>query len=309
MSFDFVFGTDCKPALCCFCSEIRQKLKEDVAAVKEENAGFKPGLAIVQIGDRSDSTVYIKSKVKAAEEIGMLARHVKLPRTCTQADVLKAVDELNKDSTIHGIIVQLPPDSENPVDPAICTNAVTPEKDVDGLHDINAGKLSRGELDDCIVPCTPRGCLELIKKSGVEIVGKEAIVLGRSKIVGSPMADLLKWHNATVTTCHSKTEDLPDVVRRGDIVVVGIGRTEFVKGDWIKEGAVVVDCGINVIPDETKKSGRRLLGDVDFQGAKKRASWITPVPGGVGPMTVAMLMNNTIDSAKRALQNKRSLIH
>nr|XP_058948550.1 C-1-tetrahydrofolate synthase, cytoplasmic-like [Pocillopora verrucosa] len=286
-------------------SEIRQKLKEDVAAIKEENVGFKPGLAIVQIGDRSDSTVYIKSKVKAAEEIGMLARHVKLPRTCTQADVLKAVDELNKDSTIHGIIVQLPPDSENPVDPAICTNAVAPEKDVDGLHDVNAGKLSRGELDDCIVPCTPRGCLELIKKSGTEIVGKEAIVLGRSKIVGSPMADLLKWHNATVTTCHSKTKDLPDVVRRGDIVVVGIGRTEFVKGDWIKEGAVVVDCGINVIPDETKKSGRRLLGDVDFQGAKKRASWITPVPGGVGPMTVAMLMNNTVDSAKRALQKQK----
>ncbi|KAJ7369609.1 C-1-tetrahydrofolate synthase, cytoplasmic [Desmophyllum pertusum] len=288
-------------------SEIRQKLKEDVAAIREENEAFKPGLAIVQIGDRSDSTVYIKSKVKAAEEIGMFARHVKLPRTSTQADVLKAVDELNKDSTIHGIIVQLPPDSEEPIDPAICTNAVAPEKDVDGLHDVNAGKLSRGELNDCIVPCTPRGCLELIKKSGTEIVGKEAVVLGRSKIVGSPMADLLKWHHATVTTCHSKTKDLPDVVRRGDIVVVGIGRADFVKGDWIKEGAVVVDCGINVIPDETKKSGRRLIGDVHFAEAKKRASWITPVPGGVGPMTVVMLMNNTVDRAKRALQMQKNI--
>ncbi|XP_015756198.1 PREDICTED: C-1-tetrahydrofolate synthase, cytoplasmic-like, partial [Acropora digitifera] len=219
--------------------------------------------------------------------------------------VLKAVDELNKDATIHGIIVQLPPDSTEPIDPGICTNAVAPEKDVDGLHDINAGKLSRGELNDCIVPCTPRGCLELIKKSGTEITGKEAVVLGRSKIVGSPMADLLKWHNATVTTCHSKTKDLADVVRRGDIVVVGIGRADFVKGDWIKEGAVVVDCGINVIPDETKKSGRRLVGDVHFSEAKTKASWITPVPGGVGPMTVAMLMMNTVDSAKRSLQMQK----
>lgn len=286
-------------------SEIRQKLKQDVEAIRAEYEVFKPGLAIVQIGDRSDSTVYIKSKVKAAEEIGMFARHVKLSRTSTQADVLKAVDELNKDVTIHGIIVQLPPDSTEPIDPGICTNAVAPEKDVDGLHDINAGKLSRGELNDCIVPCTPRGCLELIKKSGTEITGKEAVVLGRSKIVGSPMADLLKWHNATVTTCHSKTKDLADVVRRGDIVVVGIGRADFVKGDWIKEGAVVVDCGINVIPDETKKSGRRLVGDVHFSEAKTKASWITPVPGGVGPMTVAMLMMNTVDSAKRSLQMQK----
>ncbi|XP_074629404.1 C-1-tetrahydrofolate synthase, cytoplasmic-like [Acropora palmata] len=286
-------------------SEIRQKLKQDVEAIRAEYEAFKPGLAIVQIGDRSDSTVYIKSKVKAAEEIGMFARHVKLSRTSTQADVLKAVDELNKDATIHGIIVQLPPDSTEPIDPGICTNAVAPEKDVDGLHDINAGKLSRGELNDCIVPCTPRGCLELIKKSGTEITGKEAVVLGRSKIVGSPMADLLKWHNATVTTCHSKTKDLADVVRRGDIVVVGIGRADFVKGDWIKEGAVVVDCGINVIPDETKKSGRRLVGDVHFSEAKTKASWITPVPGGVGPMTVAMLMMNTVDSAKRSLQMQK----
>ncbi|CAH3165729.1 unnamed protein product [Porites lobata] len=286
-------------------SEIRQKLKEDVDAIRAENEGFKPGLAIVQIGDRSDSTVYIKSKVKAAEEIGMFARHVKLTNTSTQADVLKAVDELNKDPLIHGIIVQLPPDSSEPIDPGICTNAVAPEKDVDGLHDVNAGKLSRGELNDCIVPCTPRGCLELIKKSGTEIVGKEAVVLGRSKIVGSPMADLLKWHHATVTTCHSKTKNLPDVVRRGDIVVVGIGRADFVKGDWIKEGAVVVDCGINVIPDETKKSGRRLVGDVHFKEAKQKASWITPVPGGVGPMTVAMLMMNTVDSAKRSLHMQK----
>ncbi|KAK2551071.1 C-1-tetrahydrofolate synthase [Acropora cervicornis] len=266
-------------------SEIRQKLKQDVEAIRAEYEAFKPGLAIVQIGDRSDSTVYIKSKVKAAEEIGMFARHVKLSRTSTQAD--------------------LPPDSTEPIDPGICTNAVAPEKDVDGLHDINAGKLSRGELNDCIVPCTPRGCLELIKKSGTEITGKEAVVLGRSKIVGSPMADLLKWHNVTVTTCHSKTKDLADVVRRGDIVVVGIGRADFVKGDWIKEGAVVVDCGINVIPDETKKSGRRLVGDVHFSEAKTKASWITPVPGGVGPMTVAMLMMNTVDSAKRSLQMQK----
>ncbi|XP_048579081.1 C-1-tetrahydrofolate synthase, cytoplasmic [Nematostella vectensis] len=288
--------------------EIRKRLKEDIDKIREDNENFKPGLAIVQIGDREDSTSYIKSKCKAAEEIGMIARHVKLPRTSTQSDVLKAVDELNKDSAIHGIIVQLPPDSENPIDPGICTNAVIPEKDVDGLHDENAGRLARGELATCIVPCTPRGCLELIKKSGIDVQGKEAIVLGRSKIVGSPMADLLKWHHATVTTCHSKTKDLPEVVRRGDIVVAGIGRPQFVKGDWIKEGAVVIDCGINFIPDASKKSGRRLVGDVDYNEAKAKASWITPVPGGVGPMTVAMLMMNTVDSAKRVmLQQKGGL--
>ncbi|KAK3697531.1 hypothetical protein QZH41_019769 [Actinostola sp. cb2023] len=259
----------------------------------------------LMIGDRQDSTVYIKSKCKAAEEIGMLSKHVKLPRTCTEQDVLKAVDELNKDSSIHGIIVQLPPDSDNPVDPATVTNAVIPEKDVDGLHDINAGRLSRGELQSCIVPCTPRGCLELIKRTGIEVQGKEAIVVGRSKIVGSPMADLLKWHHATVTTCHSRTKDLPDVVRRGDIVVAGIGKPNFVKGDWIKPGAVVIDCGINVVPDATKKSGTRLVGDVDFNEVKMKASWITPVPGGVGPMTVAMLMMNTVDCAKKVLQQQK----
>ncbi|XP_031551845.1 C-1-tetrahydrofolate synthase, cytoplasmic-like [Actinia tenebrosa] len=285
--------------------EIRKQLQEDVSNIQAEHPNFKPGLAIVQIGGRSDSTVYINAKIKAAEEIGMMARHVNLPRTCTQQDVLKAVDELNKDSTIHGIIVQLPPDCDNPVDPAIVTNAVIPEKDVDGLNDINAGRLARGELDSCIVPCTPRGCLELIKRTGIEVKGKEAIVVGRSKIVGSPMADLLKWHHATVTTCHSRTRDLPNVVKRGDIVVAGIGKANFVQANWIKPGAVVIDCGINVIPDATKKSGTRLVGDVDFHGAQMKASWITPVPGGVGPMTVAMLMMNTVDGAKKALHQQK----
>lgn len=281
--------------------DIRKKLKEEVAAIRAEHEKFKPGLAVLQIGERKDSTVYVQHKIKAAKEIGMSAKHIQLPRTTTQAEVLKTLDALNKDASIHGIIVQLPPDADEYIDPGVCTNAVIPEKDVDGLHDENAGRLARGELDSCIVPCTPRGCLELIKRTGVEVSGKEAIVLGRSKIVGSPMADLLKWHNATVTTCHSRTKDLKEVVKRGDIVVVGIGKSELVKRDWIKEGAIVVDCGINVIPDSTKKSGQRLVGDVDFKEVKQVASWITPVPGGVGPMTVAMLMRNTVDSAKKAL--------
>ncbi|CAB3977525.1 C-1-tetrahydrofolate synthase, cytoplasmic [Paramuricea clavata] len=288
--------------------DIRAKLKVIVDETREQYPEFNPCLAIVQIGDRADSTSYIRAKSKAANEIGMVATHVKLSNTATEQEVLKKVDELNKDPNVHGIIVQLPPDSSEPIDPSACTNAVAPEKDVDGLNDVNAGRLARGQLNDCIVPCTPRGCLELIQRTGIEVQGKKAIVLGRSKIVGAPMSNLLTWNHATVTVCHSKTKDLPDVVREGEIVVVAIGSKHFVKGDWIKEGAVVIDCGINAIPDSSKKSGHRLVGDVDYEAASKRASWITPVPGGVGPMTVAMLMQNTVESAKKMiLQQKAGL--
>ncbi|VDI61779.1 methylenetetrahydrofolate dehydrogenase (NADP+) / methenyltetrahydrofolate cyclohydrolase / [Mytilus galloprovincialis] len=279
--------------------EIRQGLKTEIAQLKTTYPGFCPGLAIVQVGDRDDSNVYIGQKVKNSGAIGVAARHVKLPRTSTQSEVLDAVEGLNSDPAVHGMIVQLPLDSENEIDSHRVTNAVRPEKDVDGLHQINAGKLSRGDLDSCILPCTPKGCLELIRRSGVTIAGATAVVVGRSKIVGSPMADLLKWNHATVTVCHSKTQNLPDIVKTADIVVVGIGRPQMVKGDWIKKGAVVIDCGINSIPDATKKSGKRLVGDVDFDEVKQVASWITPVPGGVGPMTVAMLLQNTVEQARK----------
>lgn len=216
--------------------------------------------------------------------------------------MLKYVISLNEDATVHGFIVQLPLDSENSINTEAVINAIAPEKDVDGLTSINAGKLARGDLKDCFIPCTPKGCLELIKETGVQIAGRHAVVVGRSKIVGAPMHDLLLWNNATVTTCHSKTADLDKEVNKGDILVVATGQPEMVKGEWIKPGAVVIDCGINYVPDDTKPNGRKVVGDVAYDEAKEKASFITPVPGGVGPMTVAMLMQSTVESAQRFLK-------
>ncbi|XP_074645002.1 C-1-tetrahydrofolate synthase, cytoplasmic-like [Tubulanus polymorphus] len=287
--------------------EIRGQLKTEVEAIRKEFSSFRPGLAIVQVGNRDDSNVYIRMKLKASEECGIHAEHIKLADDITEREILNRLAELNADHKVHGIIVQLPLDCKNSVDVHKVTNAIIHEKDVDGLGEANAGKLSRGDLDSCIVPCTPRGCLELIKRSGVKIEGANAVVLGRSKIVGAPMADLLRCNNATVTICHSRTKDLAEEVRRADIVVVAIGRPQMVKGDWIKERAVVIDCGINSLPDATKKSGYRLVGDCDYGSCKEKASWITPVPGGVGPMTVAMLLRNTVDGAKRAMESDKSM--
>ncbi|CAO2586662.1 C-1-tetrahydrofolate synthase, cytoplasmic [Lemmus lemmus] len=283
-------------------AQIRERLKSQVTQMKEQVPGFKPGLAILQVGDRDDSNLYINVKLKAAEEIGIKATHIKLPRTSTESEVLKYVISLNEDSTVHGFIVQLPLDSENSINTEAVINAITPDKDVDGLTSISAGKLARGDLNDCFIPCTPKGCLELIKETGVQIAGRHAVVVGRSKIVGAPMHDLLLWNNATVTTCHSKTADLDKEVNKGDILVVATGQPEMVKGEWIKPGAVVIDCGINYVPDDTKPNGRKVVGDVAYNEAKERASFITPVPGGVGPMTVAMLMQSTVESAQRFLQ-------
>ncbi|XP_043075752.1 C-1-tetrahydrofolate synthase, cytoplasmic isoform X3 [Puntigrus tetrazona] len=241
-------------------------------------------------------------KLKAAAEIGINANHIRLPETATEDEVLRSIAAVNENPAVHGLIVQLPLDSVNTINTEKVTNAVAPEKDVDGLTSINAGKLSRGDLGDCFIPCTPNGCMELISQTGVSVMGTNAVVIGRSKIVGAPMYDLLLWNHATVTTCHSKTPDLAEQVGRADILVVGAGRAEMVKGEWVKEGAVVIDCGINHIPDSSKASGKRVVGDVHYPSAKERAGYITPVPGGVGPMTVAMLMKNTVESAKRFLQ-------
>ncbi|XP_076978511.1 C-1-tetrahydrofolate synthase, cytoplasmic isoform X1 [Tamandua tetradactyla] len=282
--------------------QIRDRLKNQVAQMKEQVPGFSPGLAVLQVGDKDDSNLYINVKLKAAEEIGIKATHIKLPRTATESEVLKSIKSLNEDSTVHGFIVQLPLDSENPINTEALFSAIAPEKDVDGLTYINAGKLARGDLNDCFIPCTPKGCLELIKETGVQIAGSHAVVVGRSKIVGAPMRDLLLWNNATVTTCHSKTANLDEEVNKGDILVVAAGQPEMVKGEWIKPGAIVIDCGINYIPDNTKANAKKVVGDVAYEEAKKRAGFITPVPGGVGPMTVAMLMQSTVESAKRFLE-------
>uniref|UniRef100_A0A2K6CBJ0 C-1-tetrahydrofolate synthase, cytoplasmic n=1 Tax=Macaca nemestrina TaxID=9545 RepID=A0A2K6CBJ0_MACNE len=283
-------------------AQIRARLKNQVTQLKEEVPGFIPGLAILQIGNRDDSNLYIKVKLKAAEEIGIKATHIKLPRTTTESEVIKYITSLNEDSTIHGFLVQLPFDSENSINTEEVINAIAPEKDVDGLTSISAGKLARGDLNDCFIPCTPKGCLELIKETGVPIAGRHAVVVGRSKIVGAPMHDLLLWNNATVTTCHSKTANLNEEVNKGDILVVATGQPEMVKGEWIKPGAIVIDCGINYVPDD-KTNGRKVVGDVAYDEAKERASFITPVPGGVGPMTVAMLIfYKSSENAKRFLE-------
>ncbi|KAF0286774.1 C-1-tetrahydrofolate synthase, cytoplasmic [Amphibalanus amphitrite] len=284
--------------------EVRAGLVTEVQELQNKYPGFVPGLAILQVGGREDSNVYIRAKVKAASDIGINARHIQLPRSTTQMQLLQAIHGLNQDPSVHGMIVQLPLDSDTAISEDRVIEAIDPDKDVDGLHPVNAGCLSHGQMRYGHLPCTPWGCIQLIKKAGVEIQGAEAVVLGRSKIVGSPMAELLKWHHATVSTCHSRTKNIQEHVLRADILVVGIGKPHFVKGDWIKPGAVVIDCGINAIPDETKKSGHRLLGDVDTAEASKRASFITPVPGGVGPMTVAMLMQNTVRAAALAVERE-----
>ncbi|XP_077408256.1 C-1-tetrahydrofolate synthase, cytoplasmic [Vanacampus margaritifer] len=284
-------------------AKVRASLKKDVEQMKLQDPNFQPGLVILQVGDRDDSNLYIGMKLKAASEIGINATHLKLPNTATEEEILHNITEVNENSSFHGLIVQLPLDSVHKIDTEKVTNAVAPEKDVDGLTSINAGKLSRGDLSECFTPCTPNGCMELIRQTGVSVAGKRAVVIGRSKIVGAPMHDLLLWNHATVTTCHSRTVELAEEVGKADILVVGIGKAEMVKGEWIKKGAVVIDCGINLITDASKPNGKRVVGDIHYNSAKEQASFITPVPGGVGPMTVAMLMANTVLSAKRFLES------
>lgn len=285
--------------------QVRERLKRDVAEMKSQLPGFRPGLVVLQVGDREDSNLYIRMKLRAAAEIGINANHIRLPKTATEDEVLQMIEHVNEDPAVHGLIIQLPLDSVNSIDTDKMTNAVTPEKDVDGLSSVNAGKLARGDLRNCFIPCTPNGCMELIKQTGVSVAGKNVVVIGRSKIVGAPMHDLLLWNHATVTSCHSKTSDLAEQVKRADILVVGAGKAELVKGDWMKEDAVVIDCGINYIQDSSKPGGTRVVGDVHYPSAKERARFITPVPGGVGPMTVVMLMENTVKSAQQFLQMYR----
>ena len=263
-----------------------------------------PGLAVVLVGDRVDSATYVRMKKRACGELGIADLGVCLPATADTAAVVAAVAALNADARVHGILVQLPLPAG--VDEAAVLAAVSAAKDADGLHPANVGAAvlrgKGGGGGGGAVACTPLGCLELLRRAGLPIAGKHAVVLGRSNIVGLPVAHLLLQADATVTIAHSKTAALPALVRTADILVAAIGRPLFVQGDWIKPGAVVIDVGINAVPDATKPSGSRLVGDVDFDAAAKRASAITPVPGGVGPMTIAMLMTNTVNAYERAVK-------
>jgi 5,10-methylene-tetrahydrofolate dehydrogenase/methenyl tetrahydrofolate cyclohydrolase len=278
---------------------IAQKVRDEVAAAvaKRKAAGkSQPTLATVLVGDRPDSVSYVTSKGKACEELGMGSVSHHLKAETTQEELEKLVKKLNADKKVNGILVQLPLPSH--LNEERVLQLINIEKDVDGFSPINIGRLAQKGREPLFVPCTPYGCIYLLEQAGVKIEGANAVVLGRSNIVGMPAALLLVSKNATVTICHSRTRDLPSVVRQADILIAAIGKTQMVHGDWIKPGAAVIDVGINSIPDATKKSGHRLVGDVNFEEAKEVAGFITPVPGGVGPMTIAMLMRATLHAAE-----------
>ena len=278
---------------------IAQKVREEVAAeVARRNANGKPCpvLATVLVGDRTDSAAYVSSKGKACQELGMESISEYLPADATQEQVEELVKQLNTNPQVNGILVQLPMPAH--INEERVLSLVSLEKDVDGLSPINIGRLAQKGRQPLFVPCTPYGCIYLLEQAGVKIEGANAVVLGRSNIVGMPVALLLISRNATVTVCHSHTRDLPAFVRQADILIAAIGKMEMVRGDWIKPGAAVIDVGINEKPDPTKKKGYRLVGDVNFAEVAQVAGWITPVPGGVGPMTIAMLMKNTLQAAR-----------
>jgi len=274
-------------------ADLRAKVAQAAADFRQKTSRA-PGLATVLVGEDPASAVYVRSKVKATAEAGLESFAHHLPDTLSEAELLAIVDKLNRDPAVDGILVQLPLPKQ--IDAQRVIEAIDPDKDVDGFHPVNAGRLATGLTG--LVPCTPFGCLYLLRKELGDLSGKDAVVIGRSNIVGKPMALLLLGDSATVTVAHSRTKDLPDVVRRADIVVAAVGRPEMVNGDWIKDGAVVIDVGINRVP-AVEQGKTRLVGDVDFAGASERAAAITPVPGGVGPMTIAMLLRNTLVAAHR----------
>ena len=277
---------------------IRGEIKAEVDAMKAKYSKV-PGLATVLVGERKDSQAYVRMKKKACAEVGITSFGHDLPADISQEDLLKVVRELNANPEVNGILVQLPlPDH---IDEEEVLGAISLDKDVDGFHPLNIGRLSMKRREPLFVPCTPKGCIELLDRMGVEIEGKRAVVLGRSNIVGLPVAMLLLHRNATLTICHSRTKDLPSVVREADILIAAVGRAEMVRGDWVKPGAVVIDVGVNAVDDPTREKGYRLTGDVAFDEVKEVAAMITPVPRGVGPMTIAMLLRNTMDGAKRTV--------
>jgi methylenetetrahydrofolate dehydrogenase (NADP+)/methenyltetrahydrofolate cyclohydrolase len=281
-------------------ADVRADVARDVAALRER--GVVPGLTVVLVGDDIASATYVGAKEKASREAGMAGGTIRLPADTTQAALLALIEQLNGDAAVHGILVQMPLPKH--IDPDTIIRHIRPEKDVDGFHPENVGKLLIGHTDG-FVSCTPAGVIEILLRSGVDTRGAEVVVVGRSNIVGKPMAALLvqarAGGDATVTICHSRTKDLASHTRRADILIVAAGRAEMITGDMIKPGAVVIDVGMNSVPDATRAKGSRLCGDVHFASAVDVASRITPVPGGVGPMTIAMLLRNTVRAAERTV--------
>lgn len=278
-------------------ADVRADVAKKVAELKEKNV--VPCLAVILVGENPASVSYVTGKRKALAEVGMEDKSILLPQNTSEDELLALIEKLNRDSSVHGILVQLPLPSHINEDRVIM--AISPEKDVDGFHPVSVGNLMIGRPG--FLPCTPHGIIVLLQRAEIETKGKHAVVIGRSNIVGKPVSILLarKEINCTVTMCHTGTVNLAEITKQADIIVVASGHPHTLTGDMIKEGAVVIDVGVNRIPDSTKKSGFRLIGDCDFDDCKEKASFITPVPGGVGPMTIAMLMQNTLESAEKTV--------
>jgi len=275
-------------------AQLRVAISEEVTALKKSK-GITPSLTVVLVGEDPASQVYVRNKAKQTTEVGMISNEIRLPASCSQTDLLTQLSLLNNDKSVHGILVQLPLPKH--IDESVIIAAITPEKDVDGFHAMNSGRLLNGE-PGALVPCTPQGCIILAKQHlGDDLSGKHAVVIGRSNIVGKPVALLLLAENCTVTIAHSRTENLAQVCQQADILIAAVGRAEFVKADWVKKGATVIDVGINRIED-TLTGKMKLVGDVDFAAVNDVCGAITPVPGGVGPMTIACLLKNTLEAAK-----------
>ncbi|CAN5885661.1 bifunctional methylenetetrahydrofolate dehydrogenase/methenyltetrahydrofolate cyclohydrolase FolD [soil metagenome] len=285
---------------------IATRIRGEVARAAAElgrDAGIRPGLAAVLVGEDPASATYVRMKRRACEEAGFLSRVERLHGDAPEEELLDLIGKLNREVAIHGILVQLPLPAH--MDEGLVVRSVDPEKDVDGFHPLNVGRVALGELDDAYVPATPAGILRLLSETGIELRGAEAVVVGRSAIVGKPTAALLLKRSATVTVCHSATRDLASHTRRADVLVVAVGKPGVVTGEMVKPGAAVIDVGINRIADP-EGGGSRLVGDVDFEGVSEVAGWLTPVPGGVGPMTIAMLLDNTLRAARRSAGVERA---
>ncbi|KAL5697434.1 Bifunctional protein FolD 4 [Ranunculus cassubicifolius] len=276
--------------------QIRDEISSEISRMKDA-VGAVPGLAVILVGDRKDSATYVRNKKKACEAVGILSYEAHLPEDCAEEDMLKCISDYNNDNSIHGILVQLP--LPRHMNEEKILNAVNIEKDVDGFHPLNIGRLAMRGREPLFVPCTPKGCIELLHRYDISIKGKRAVVIGRSNIVGMPAALLLQREDATVTIVHSRTENPEEIINKADIIISAVGQANMVRGSWIKPGAVIIDVGINPVDDPNAPRGYRLVGDVCYEEASKVASAITPVPGGVGPMTIAMLLSNTLSSAKR----------
>ncbi|GIL72374.1 hypothetical protein Vretimale_4152 [Volvox reticuliferus] len=284
---------------------VAAKIREETAAkVAELKAKYSrvPGLAVVIVGERKDSQTYVRMKRKACEEVGISSFGADLPETATQEEVLEVVRGFNSNPDVHGILVQLPLPKH--IDEQAVLGAISVEKDVDGFHPLNIGRLAMKGREPLFAPCTPVGCMELLERCNITIKGKRAVVVGRSNIVGMPAALLLNKRDATVTICHSATKDMESIVRQADIIIAAAGQPQLVKGSWVKPGAAIIDVGTNPVDDPTKAAGYRLVGDANFEECKAVAGAITPVPGGVGPMTIAILLRNTLVSGERFITGK-----